>query len=383
MKRLHYCLLFILPLVLACGRKEYDISEGFNKDITLFQEGISVPLGSIGPLTLGSVLDMLFQIEDLGPMLAEYLIEGEDGYMKMVDSDNIFKLNVYEMEKELEDPSVPSVYDAGYQSGFIGGLAGTVGFFGLQALNQQVSFTAINPLRDKVPVSCTAEYTCSDLTNMITGPIDVLESFTIPRSRDIFTVGSFSIPEDVKLPLSYMSLEDVMLSLPSNPTERIYNNTGNVFFSLDYDFTCTLGVAESFKFPLVDISVGSVNLEIGKYNLSKCNLTVELENTIPMRIAISNVRALKEDGETVNTDIQITSDVVIAGGSFDRPATSQMTLAIESASGTIPDIHGFKVDLELSGEPGLENTAMSARQGFYVKSSSATLSGGITIPLNK
>lgn len=147
MKRFHYCLLFILPLVLACGRKEYDISEGFNKDITLFQEGISVPLGSIGPLTLGSVLDMLFQIEDLGPMLAEYLIEGEDGYMKMVDSDNIFKLNVYEMEKELEDPSVPSVYDAGYRNfritvGYSDGFGGTIPYTStpLKPNNKMVTF---------------------------------------------------------------------------------------------------------------------------------------------------------------------------------------------------------------------------------------------------
>ena len=49
MKHFRFCLLLFLPLALACSRKAYDVSDGFNTDLTLFENEISVPVGSVGP----------------------------------------------------------------------------------------------------------------------------------------------------------------------------------------------------------------------------------------------------------------------------------------------------------------------------------------------
>lgn len=382
MRRFYLLLLPLLPLLFACSHREYDISEGFNKEVKLFENELTVPVGSIGPLQLGSVLDKLFQIEGIGPLLAEFLKEGEDGYMNMFYSGNIFKLNVYEMEKELDDVSSPSSYASSYESGYVGGLAGSVSFLGLRAMDQKVSFTASNPLRDPVQVSCTPSYNCIGPDDMVVAPIDGLDNFSLDYSGPT-RVLDFSLPDNVITPLTFLSLYNLQLSLPARPTSRIMDKSGNVYFSLDFDYTGKLAVSEAFKFQLHDFSPGDVNLEIGKFNLSFCQVSLDLENSIPMQVGIDNVRVLMEDGKTVDENIQITSGIIIAGGTLEHPATTRITLAVEALEGTIPDIHGIMLDIDLAGQPGLEKPVVSTRQGVYMKSSSATLYGGITLPLNK
>ena len=382
MKHFNFFLLLLFPLLLACSHREYDISEGFSKEVTLFENEITVPVGSIGPLRLGSVLDKLFQMEGVGSLLADFLKEGEDGYMNMFYSGNIFKLNVYEMEKELEDVSSPSSYTSSYESGYVGGLAGTVGYLGLRAMDQKVSFKATNPLRDPVQVSCTPSYNCIGPDAMVVAPIDGLDNFSLDYCGTT-RVLEFSLPNDVITPLTFLSLYNLQLSLPARPTSRIMDRTGNVFFSMDFDYTGKLAVSEAFKFQLHDLSPGDVKLEIGKFNLSFCQVSLDLENSIPLQVGIDNVRMLKEDGKTVDENIQITSGIVIAGGTLEHPATTRIILSVEALEGTIPDIHGIMLDIDLAGQPGLEKPVVSTSQGVYVKSSSATLYGGITIPLNK
>lgn len=53
MKTLTLKLIYFLGaafLLFGCSGSRYDISDGFNKDITLFSDEISVPVGSIGPV---------------------------------------------------------------------------------------------------------------------------------------------------------------------------------------------------------------------------------------------------------------------------------------------------------------------------------------------
>ncbi|MCR5325833.1 MAG: hypothetical protein K6E37_03675 [Bacteroidales bacterium] len=51
MKRLLIPVLALIALSASCARQEYDISEGVNKEVTLFENVISAPIGGKVPYT--------------------------------------------------------------------------------------------------------------------------------------------------------------------------------------------------------------------------------------------------------------------------------------------------------------------------------------------
>lgn len=383
MNKRYVLLLLALPLIAACSRQEYDISEGINREITLFGEEISVPVGSIGPLTIGSTLNGLSQVPGLGGLVSQYIKEAEDGSLVMEDSGSIFQINVYELEKRLEDPSVPQTWSAGYQSGLMGGMVSMLGYIGLKSANQKVVISSKNPLFVDVPAKASATYSCMGTGGYFTGPVEGLNEFNMKYgTSELLT---FSVPDDVSVPLYSITLSSLSLDLPADPVSRVTDKNGNLIFELSYKYTGGVAVGESFSFPLNNFSPADVKLEIGKYRLSKCEVTVELESTVPLQVEIGNIRVLKhkesaDEPNTVDENILVGPDVTVAGGSIEKPATTPITLSIEALEGTIPDIEGLLLDLKVSAQPDLGVIPLSAKQGIYVKSSSARLSGGITIP---
>lgn len=381
MKHFRFCLLLFLPLALACSRKAYDISEGFNPELTLFEDQISVPVGSIGPLTLNLVFNKLGQTPGIGTLLADYIKIGDDGYLNMEDSGTILSANVYELERMMPDPGVASSCNAGSRSGFIGGLVGLLDFINLKASRQKFTITATNPLYQNVAATSTSTYNGSGLSE----PIEGLASFTLPRSSTVELV-SQSLPDSFSSPLTSLRMSDVTLSLPANPTSVLDDKNKNVFFSFNYKYTGTLAVGEAFSLDLGAISVGDVKLEIGQYKLKKCQLTMELENTLPMQVTIGDIvvykpRASKEEEEVADENIVITSGITVAGGSPEHPATTPVTIGIEALEGTIPDLREIEINLKIAAQPDLGIVPLSATQGLFVKNAKATLSGGITLPI--
>ena len=382
MKR-YILFLIALPLIAACSHPEYDISEGFNKEITLFGDEISAPLGSIGPLTIGSTLNGLSQIPDLGGLVSQYIKEAEDGSLVMDDAGSIFQINVYELEKRLADPSTPQTWTTGYQSGFMGGMVSMLGFIGLKAANQKVVITAKNPLYSEVPAKAAASYNCMGSDGYFTGQIDGLGEFKMKRGTS--DIATFSVPDNVTAPLSSITLSSLSLDLPGDPVSYVSDKNGNLIFELGYKYTGGIAIGDSFSFPLTNFSPSNVKVEIGKYKLSKCEVTVELESTVPLQVEISNIRVLKHkdsesDPDVVDENILVGPGITVAGGSLEKPAVTPINLTVEALEGTIPDIEGLLLDLKVSAQPGLGTVPLSAKQGVFVKSSSARLSGGITIP---
>ena len=49
----------LLCIVSCSGRKDYDINDGLNTEITLFSDEISVPIGTLGPVTLEKLIPKL------------------------------------------------------------------------------------------------------------------------------------------------------------------------------------------------------------------------------------------------------------------------------------------------------------------------------------
>ncbi|MBO4557769.1 MAG: hypothetical protein J5693_04075 [Bacteroidales bacterium] len=383
-------ILCVAAAAVACSRPEYDISEGFNKEITLFGDEISVPLGSIGPLTIGSTLGGLSKVEGIGGVVAEFIQMDDDGNLVMKDSGDIFRINVYELEKRLGDVSQAQTWNAGYQAGSVGGMAAMLGYIGLSPINQKITLYASNPLLVNVPARCAATISGFSSAGFFSAPLEALDNITLEWNQNNVQMLSMNVDNTVTTPISSIAFSNLSMDLPANPVSKISDKKGNLFFAFTYDYSCGIAVGESFNFPVKNTSTGAVNLEIGKYRVKKCRVTAELENTIPLAATFSNMRAIKprvadEDGNKpdaeVDENIVISADFTIPGGSAEKPGTVTVVLTIEAQQGTIPDIAELMFDINLAAQPDLGAVALNGRQGLFVKSASVKLDGGITIPL--
>ena len=100
-------------------------------------------------------------------------------------------------------------------------------------------------------------------------------------------------------------------------------------------------------------------------------------------LTISDSDSYVVTGTTTINTITVTSGITVAGGTPQKPSTTVIKLALEAASGTIPDIPELMLDLKLEAQPDLGTVPLSTKQGLYVKSSSARICGGITIGSNE
>ena len=382
-------LLFIISLgmLVACkGNMDYDISEGINKDITLFEDEITLPIGSIGPITIGSTLNAESKMDGIIGMLTNYIKTAPDGRMILEDTGSIFKINVYELEKEAGDVSAPFKWQPGYASASIGGMASMLGMAGLKPIGQSFEVSVSNPLYENVPVTSTAYYTCynNQYEVVYKGSLEPLNSFTLPYATVGKNLLTEEVPESVDGKVSSITMDDLTLELPATPTSIISDKKGNLFFDISYKYSCGIAVGDSFNLPFSDLTIKSVKLPVEKFRVADCLVHVVLENTLPFNVFVGNFRALtrnnpESEEPTEDFNILITTDIDIAGGSIENPAQSTVDLSIKTLQGTIPDIEGLKFDLQASSQYGLEPVPLSAKQGLYVKSAYATLKGGVTI----
>lgn len=375
-------------MLAACkGNMDYDISEGINKEITLFEDEITIPIGSIGPITIGSTLNTESKMDGIIGMITNYIKTAPDGRMTMEDSGSIFKINVYELEKQAGDVSAPFKWQPGYASASIGGIVSVLGMAGLKPVGQSFEVSASNPLYDDVPVTSTAYYTCYNNQYEVVhkGTLDQLGSFTLPYATVGKNLLTEEVPESVDGRVSSITMDDLTFELPANPTSKISDKKGNVFFDISYKYSCGIAVGDSFNLPFTDLTIKNVKLPVEKFRVTDCSVFVTLENTLPFNVFVSNFRVLtrnnpESEEPTEDFNISITTDIDVAGGTLENPAQSTVELSIRALQGTIPDIEGLIFDLKASSQFGLEPVPLSAKQGLYVKSAYATLKGGITIP---
>lgn len=363
-------------LFLACSDMRYDISEGFDKDITLFAEEISVPIGSIGPITVESLLLK----SEIGQSLAEFLSVQEDGSFQLESKTQIFAINVHRLEKEAGDVSEAFTYKGGDQRASISGIVSMLGLLDLQPLEQAVELTATNPLTLSVPFRTTFGVSSKNAGYSTSTPLDIkLSSYRY----EPYSIYKFALPASVHDMAGDISLKSLELDLPAHPVNRIANDTRGDVFSFVCKHTCKIGTSEKFNFSQ-EVFIEDAKLEIGKYQLSECDVNIVLENTLPLSATINGVEVLKSvEPEVVDENITVTPGITIAGGSPEAPGVTNLKLHIAAKTGTIPDLHAIQIDLLIKTQPGCEDVPLSGKQGLYVKSSSAKLSGGITIPLNK
>ena len=379
-------MLLILPLAVSCSNPAYDISEGLNKDITLFEKEISVPLGSLAPISIGATLNGVSRLEGLGGLISEYIKVGEDDNLLMESDASIFKINVYELENKMADPNVAELWHTGYETGYPGGIIPLLSIFGLKTTNQKMVITADNPLVVNVAATGTASYNCVSSDNYYTANIPELSSFTFGQWTTGQELVSVTVPENVTEALTSIGFEDLTLDLPAKPTSLIGDKTGDLYFAINCKYSCNVAVGEDFSLPVSDLPV-SLNLPVAKYKIKKFKVDLAVDNTVPLALTVNDIKVLKpkedeNDPDEVDDNVRITTGFTLAGGTLEQPATTAFTLTVEALTGTLPDIDRLSLSFELASQPGLGVVTISALQGIHVNSASAKLSDGITIPLN-
>ena len=386
-QRFLFSLLLIFPLIVSCSRSEYDISEGFNKDITLFEKEISVPLGSVAPITIGSTLNSVSTIDGIGGLVGDFIKIGEDDNLLVESNGTIFKINVYELENQMTDPSVAEVWNTGYEMGYPGDVAYLFAMLGLKVTNQKAVITLDNPLKVDVPATGSASYNYLSNDVSYTADIPELSSFTFKKRSSNQEVTTLMVPENITEAVSSLGFTDLSLSLPANPTSKINDDTGNLFFAINYHYSCNLAVGETFSLPVSDMGINSLNLPLAKFKVKKFEVSLVVENSVPLALTVNDLKVVKPkenetDADVVDDNIKITTDCTLPGGTLANPATAEITLKIEAQEGTIPDINKLLLSFELASQPGLGVVTLSAKQSISIKSASAKLTDGITIPLN-
>ena len=384
MKRLLVLMILALPVLQSCANMDYDISYGFNKEIKLFEKEISVPAGNIGPFTLDYALGSVKNIEGVGALLDEFLKVDTLGNLVFEASGPILKKNVYEIASQMDDTTVPSAWTYSYSSGFVGGLAVMLGYLNLQPVDQTLSIVASNPLSVLVEAGCDAKISFQDYSvPAIT--LDTLSNFRMERWADSQELYSIEFSNDVTSTVAGITFENIVFNMPADPVSKISDPDENVFFDISYRHKAGIAPTSVFNLPLGDISLKFESLPVGQFNLSKCDVSFELESTVPITVCVEEVKVMKHSDDP-SADVQpdpniaIESGFVVNGGSPEHPATTPVKVTIEALEGTIPDIEGVILSISLEGPEGLPVTGLNVHQGVTVKNASVKLSGGITIP---
>lgn len=372
-KNLFLPLLVLIPLC-GCSRMEYETAGKLNKEITLFQDGISLPLGNVGPVTVESILNG----SPLRDVLTQFATIGADGVLSIESEEELLNRSAYEIALKIPDKTQPYHWEVGdLYSSSIGSMAMMMAMFGFQFPHQSLTVQAVNPIYGTITLNTTARISCtaSDYTESFKKE-EVFADYSISSTYGAKSLVQFDVPENISDRISTVVLENVTLDLPENLPDKIPSGV-NSFFKFSYKYKTQVAAGPNFSLSPA-IPVDNLKLEIGKYKLHQCKVSFDLVNSLPLDVTIDEVKVLDKRGE-VNPDIIVSSGVKIAGGTIESPATTPVTLEVKSANGTIPDISGIELSLTVKTSDGLSNVPLSTRMSLSVKSASVTLSGGITL----
>lgn len=370
-KRFIWVVLLLLLLAAAgCGKSRiYDVENGVDPEVTLFEKSLVVPVGSAGPFTLelakqpiGDFLSTLGFSQDL-------VTADENNQMQLSLTEDFVTQNLYKLAlsmEENEDPYVwePDVYPCMPALGLL------LSYFSILTHRQQINLYVTSALRSAVPVKGSLDVTCLnedyEPTYMDAMDLDV----TLPSNVRHRLLVSYQLPESLTGSVPSVSFSDLEVTLPARYSRRIENEG---VFSIQLEYKTNISVGEGFNMVLPEITI-PVNLPLGKIGFNHADIKLELESTLPIQITLDKL-AVPD-----NENLSITAEGVLEGGSEGSPVTSGLTLHIETLDGQpIPDITSLLVNGTLKAVPGLENVLLSFNQGLYLKHSSIKVIGGINL----
>lgn len=368
MKYLRLFLFIPLVLVASCKHLEYDISEGLDKEMTLFTDEVSFPIADIGPLSPKNLLGNV----DLGSTLGGLFKEDEEGYLVVEKEETICSKPVLLLVGA--DPAQPQDVVVDDFTGYPGATASSLGLFGILPALQTFSLYAMNPLT--VGMSVSGKATLSPLSS------EAFDNVPVPAQSGDYEFYHKAL--DGQSIIEYCLLENMVLHLPASLLEN--DPTGGwSAITLGYRYKAYLSLGSDFPMQ-IPIPVNDLNLPLGQYQVKDVLLSTEVVSEIPVTLVVESVEVMvkgtDEEGNeetVVCDDVSITPGLTIASGSRDVPAVSPLEIHIKTGEGTIPDIAGLQLKLSVKAPSGEGDKRLNMNQTICFNKLRATVSGGITI----
>jgi hypothetical protein len=373
----HRFLLFsglTMLLLGACTRSEYDPSNGVNREMTLFQEEIYVPVGQVGPIT---VKDLLSSNKSIASLLESLMKEESNGSFYIESEDQVFAMNAFREFMDIPDPTQPYHWDIGSQSCSIASTAALLRMFNIGFMNQRLSLYATNPITAPLTLNTDIWVRCKDSSYQETYSKEYkMEDFSLRSSYSAISLFKLDIPAEVIDLVASVEMNDLTLDLPANAKDQVRpsNDAKFLFYTT---FTSNLALSEKFSISQA-FSISKLNVPLGKFKLHKCYLAFDLENTLPLDVTIKSIKLRDEKGNEIK-DVVFSSDVKIIGGKPGAATVTPVVLEVEALTGTIPDIREVVLDLKFEYSKTAGLVPLSSAMSLSMKTASVKLYGGITL----
>lgn len=357
----------------ACSRGEYNTPNGTNMEMTLFEEEIRIPIGQVGPVT---VKDLLSSNQSIEKLFSSLLQEDSDGTFYVECDDPLYSMNAYRQALDIPDPSQPYHWNIGSQYGSVASKASVLKMVNMAFTNQQITIYATNPVLASLGLSTDIWFRCRNAdSETYTKEFNIVD-YSLRSSYSPVPIVQFKLPEDVTDLVSYVELNDLALDLPAKMAENI-RPSNDAKFSFYASFRCN--VVPSPKFSIAQsFAISNLNVPLGKFRLHKCQLSFDVENTLPFDVTVRSIRLRDEKGDVI-PDVVFSSDVKITGGKPGQPAVSPVVLQVEAKEGTIPDLREIVIDIKMEYSQNAGQAPLSSLMGLALKSSFLKLNGGITL----
>ena len=363
-------ILIALPLLWSCANMDYDISNGIDNEYTLFSEKISVPVGDVGPVSLGILLDGTGFRETID----QYVKEDEDGFLVIEKEDQVYQNFVMLFSMMLPDPSLPIDYPVGACSKSIETMANALTNIGVSLSGQVLNLYATNPLTDDISISGKLTL-MSDIVGETPATVIASEEFSkVPVSAGAEKATFLQVVRSDEKAFYGCNLENLTLHLPGSLTEKD-PSSGLGIISLGYQYKSFLSLGDEFSLPF-SYTIDDMDLRLGQYKVKEATIRTEVSNEIPITLTLDSVDVLVDD--EVYEDVSITPGLVIASGSKGHPAVSPLEIVIQAKDGTIPDISGLRLGFTIGPPTGAGDTRIGLNQNVNFNNLRATVSGGIT-----
>ena len=366
----------------SCENKDYDVSEGIDREITLFSDQVSLPVGSIGPITPKQFWDAESDILD---MIKEYITEDEEGYLVVqedISSDPQYSLL---LASSLANQLVPADIPFADFQGSVEEKTYMVTMFALAPSRQVVTLTAANPLTEDIAFSGKMSITSLEGDEE---PSETLFSqdfsrVTVPAGAEAAEI--LRLDRSDWKPVSGLNLENLVLHLPASfLTKDPLGGLGA--FSFAYHFKSYISLEDDFPMG-IPVELEDLNLELAKYNVKEARIRTEVSNEIPVTLELESVEVCVNETDekgkvsAVPTDkVSVTQGLSIAAGSTGKPTVTPLEIVIKAEDGTtIPDISALNLSILVKAPVGVTDTRLAVTQRVYFNNIRAIVSGGITL----
>ena len=380
MRRLFLLFLLSVPLMWSCENMDYDISEGVDKEITLFGDEVSFPIGDIGPLTPKALLGG----EGTLDAIKDYVKEDEEGFLVVEEENDFYSNFVLLIATFLPDPTIPIDLPVDDYSGKLKSSADILEALGFNVSPQVFSLRVTNPLTDEISVSGSLK-----LSSAPDGETPAETLLTQDFSKSSVSAESVDA-EAVKAeltggkPVSRFSFENVLLHLPGSMMEKDPSG-GFGAFTLSYKYKSYILLENDFPGE-IPIDIDDIDLPIGQYQVKEARIRTEVSSEIPATLELTGVDVyMKQKNEAEREvpvkcdDVSVTTGLRINSGVTGHPVVTPLEIVIRAEEGTIPDISSLSLTVAIKAPTGDGDKRLNLNQAVCFNNLRATVSGGITI----